>query len=62
VTRHQRNKVNNFVALKMGPVLATEGELHHTKTHYHCRWCVKGNDARAGVSNDRKRINNGAVG
>jgi hypothetical protein len=48
--------------LKLGPVLATEGESHQTKTHYHCRWCVEGNDSRGEVFDDGKQTNGGAVG
>jgi hypothetical protein len=48
--------------LKMGPVLVTEGELHQTKRYTQCQWCVKGNVAGAGASNDGKPTNNGAVG
>ncbi len=45
----------------MGPVLATEGKSHQTKTHYHCRWCVEGNGAGAGALDDGKWMNGGAV-
>ncbi len=45
----------------MGPVLATEGKLHQTKTHYHYRWCGEGNGAGAGVADDGKWTNGGAV-
>jgi hypothetical protein len=46
----------------MGPVLASLGELHQTKTHYHCQWCVEGNGAGAGASDDGKQTNRGGVG
>jgi hypothetical protein len=45
----------------MGPVLATEGGLHQTKTHYHYQWCVKGNGAGAGAPDNGKQTNGGAV-
>jgi hypothetical protein len=50
--------------LKMGPVLATEGELHQTKRNTHCQWCVEGNGAGAGApsNKDRKRTKDGAFG
>ncbi len=45
----------------MGPVLATEGELHQTKT-YDCCWeCAEANGAGAGASNYRKQTNNGVI-
>jgi hypothetical protein len=40
--------------LKMEPVLATEGKSHQTKAPYHCQWCVEGNGAGAGASDDGK--------
>jgi hypothetical protein len=55
-------KLTILCRLKMGLVLATEGGLHQTKTHYPCLWCVKGNGAGVGVSDDEKRMNNGEVG
>jgi hypothetical protein len=46
----------------MGPVLATEGNLHQTATHTASRQCVEDNGAGAGVSDDGKGTNNGVVG
>ncbi len=46
----------------MGPVLATDGELHQTKTYSHCQWCAKGNGAKAAASNKRKWTNNIEIG
>ena len=48
--------------LKMGPVLATEGESRQTKMYTHCRWCVKANGAGVRASNDWKWTNDGAIG
>jgi hypothetical protein len=47
--------------LKMGTVLATDGKLCQTKTCTCCQWCVEGNGAGAGASDDGKRTNNGAI-
>ncbi len=55
-------KLTILRCLKMGPVLATEGKSHQTKRYTHCQWCVEGNGAGVGASNDRKRTNDGAVG
>jgi hypothetical protein len=54
--------VSILLCLKMGPVLATEGELRQTATHTASRQCVEANGARAGASDDGKGTNNGAVG
>ncbi len=59
VRRH--DKINNFAAFKMGPVLASPGKSYQAKRCTCCQWCVEGNDARAGASDDGKRTNNGAV-
>ncbi len=47
--------------LKMGPVLASPGELHQTKRCTHCQWCVEGNGAWAGALDNGKQTNDGAV-
>ncbi len=46
----------------MGLVLATEGELRQTATYTASRQCVEANGAGAGVSDDGKGTNDGAVG
>ncbi len=61
-TGHQPYKINNFTTFKMGPVLTTEGELHQTKTYTCCRWCVEGNGAGAGASNNGRWMNESAEG
>ena len=47
---------------KMGPVLATEGELCQTETCAPCRQCVEANGAEAGAFNVGKWTNDGAIG
>ncbi len=47
---------------KMGPVLATEGELRQTKTCTRCQQCVDANGAGAGAFNDGKWTTDGAIG
>jgi hypothetical protein len=54
-------KLTTLFHLKMGQVLATEGKLYQTKRCTCCRWCVKGNGARVGASNNGKRTNGDAV-
>ncbi len=54
-------KCNNFASLKMGPVLATEGELRQTATHTASRQCVEANGAGAGASNNGKQTNNRVI-
>ena len=46
----------------MGPVLTSPGELYQAKRCTCCRWCVKGNGAGVGASDDGKGMNDGAVG
>ncbi len=45
----------------MGPVLATEGELHQTASHTVSQQCVEANGAGAGASNDGKQTNDGII-
>jgi hypothetical protein len=42
-------------------MLVTEGKLHQTTTHTVSQQCVEANDAGAGVSDDGKGTNDGAV-
>jgi hypothetical protein len=46
----------------MSLMLVTEGELRQTVTHTASRQCVEANGARAGVLDDEKGTNDGAVG
>ena len=45
--------------LKMGPVLATEGELRQTASHTASQQCVEANGAGAVASNDGKQMSDG---
>jgi hypothetical protein len=54
--------VTILLRLKMGPVLATEGEFRQTTTHTASQQCVEANGAGAGASDNGKGTNNGAVG
>jgi hypothetical protein len=56
-------KVTILLRLKMGPVLATEGELHQTASRTASRQCVEANGAGvgAGTSNDEKQMNDGVI-
>ncbi len=56
------SNVSILSCAKMGPVLATEGELRQTETCAHCRQCVKANGAGAGAFNDGKWTNDGGIG
>ncbi len=47
--------------LKMGPVLATEGDLRQSATHAASQQCVEVNGAGAGASNDGKQTNDGVI-
>ncbi len=47
--------------LKMGPIFASLGKSHQTKTYYHCQWCEEGNGARAEAYDNGRGTNNGAV-
>ena len=48
--------------LKMGPVLATEGELRQTASRTASRQCVEANGAGAVASDDGKQTNKSAEG
>ncbi len=47
---------------EMSPMLVTEGELRRTATHTASQQCVEANGAGAGVSDDGKGTNDGAIG
>ena len=51
--------VTNSLRLKIGPVLATEGELRQTASRTASRQCVEANGAGAVASSDGKQTNNG---
>ena len=46
----------------MSPMLVTEGKSDQTAAHTTSRQCVEANGAGAGVSDDGKGTNDGAVG
>jgi hypothetical protein len=46
----------------MGPLVATEGILHQTKTYTLCQWCVECNGAGVGASDNGKWMNKSAEG
>jgi hypothetical protein len=48
--------------LNMGPVLVILGKSHQTEPYTCCQWCVEGNVAGVGASNNGKWKNDGAVG
>jgi hypothetical protein len=62
VTVRRHNKINNVALFKNETGAHLTGRIATTKTHYHCRWCVEGNGAGAGASDDGKRTNDGAIG
>ena len=53
--------VTILLRLKMGPELATEGELHQTASRTASRQCVEAYGAGAGASNDGKQTNDGVI-
>jgi hypothetical protein len=46
----------------MSPMLITEGKLRQIATHTASRQCVEANGAGAGVLDDGKGVNDGAIG
>ncbi len=60
VRRH--DEINNFALFKIGTGACHRGQMHQTKRYTRCRWCVKGNGAGVGASDDGKRTNDGAIG
>jgi hypothetical protein len=59
VFKQKMANVSISLLLKMGPVLATEGELRQTASRTASRQCVEANGVVAVASNDGKRTNDG---